>query len=355
MREVFRSRFLRLTLVAMLLTACARYPLAVPAHGELGFGRGPVLPVAADVPASASVTPAPFERIPFTYGASATLAVYDDATHDVLVFPGAGYHLENPFELNPYEFYFDDAINIYFYDATTEERLELVDGREVGGFAFSPAFDNQNDLYFLGTDNAASASLKIGLMYAKTAPVLSASESSTPYPLDPYLGTLRNLSAINAVAEQHGGITSNNVDGSGEHIVFTTTDGGLYLYETRRQRVQALLPDAVVTGAGSATGANIDPVWGRFVVWEDTRRRSLYVLDHWTGLIDALPYARIASNLIEASAPNYYGSDPYDVVFTATLADGTMRLFVYDTRTETVRALTVLNAFSAESQVPATP
>ncbi len=323
-----------------------------------GVGRGSVLPVPLGLPSSPSASPAPFERIPYALppGPEAMLWLYDRASQDILVYPGAGVGIENVFEWNPNQFYYDDRRDIFLLDSPREVRITLVEGIEVGGFAFSPVFDGQNNLYFLGTGDPDLADSAIGDAYVKHAPRNGtmpltgiATESATgvgqPFPVGPILGKPIYLARINAVGRLHGGISSLNVTGSGDWVVFTTADGGLYIYDTRHVEVQALIAEQEISG-GHASSANIDPVWGRFVVWQDSLRRSIFVLDRWTGQIDPVPFVAIAWNAETVGAPNFYGSDPYDVVLLVTLSGGAVRLMSYNLLTEQLTNLTLLTAIA---------
>ncbi|MNR78900.1 hypothetical protein D3C72_96010 [compost metagenome] len=355
-------------------------------------------PTPLATPAPYYASPAPYERIAYGLppGPDALLWLYDRVRQDLLVFPGAGVGITNVAEWNPYQFYYDDRRNIYLLDALREVRITLVDGFEVGGFAFSPAFDGKNNLYFLGTDDPDQAQLFTGFAYVKAAPQngtdvifgISTGASSgngngkddengngngksngngngggngkdtgsatgsvlapvlgigEEIPLAPVLGKPVFLSKINAVGAERGGISSINVCGTGDWVVFTTVDGGLYLYDTRRVVVQAVFADQEITRDMRAVGATIDPIWGRFVVWTDLGRRSVFVLDRWTRAIDKVPYAAIAWNAELVASPTFYGHDPFNLILLVLLPDGTFRLMVYNLLTEQLINLTLLN------------
>ncbi len=329
-------------------------------------------PSPLESPAPYFASPAPFERIPYALppGPEALLWLYDRASQDILVYPGAGVGISNVFEWNPYQFYYDDRRDIFLLDSPREVRITLVDGGEVGGFAFSPVFDGKNNLYFLGTADPDLADAAIGHAYVKRAPrngiedilgIATGSMSATdtvlapvtgigePFPVSPIFGKPAYLAKINAVGALHGGISSINVTGTGDWVVFTTADGGLYLYDTRRVAVQALIVEQELSGGIHASSANIDPIWGRFVVWHDTLRRSIFVFDRWTGQIDTVPYVAIAWNAETVGAPNFYGSDPFDVVLLVTLPGGVFRLMAYNLLTEQLTNLTFLNLIAGSS------
>ncbi|MNS77414.1 hypothetical protein D3C72_1109960 [compost metagenome] len=125
-------------------------------------------------------------------------------------------------------------------------------------------------------------------------------------------------------------------------MVFTTADGGLYLYDTRRVVVEAVFADQEISGGFHAAAATIDPIWGRFVVWQDIKRRSIFVLDRWTRLIDTVPFVSIAWDA-ESVTPGYYGYDPFNVVLLVTFPDGSFRLMNYNILTELLINLTWFN------------
>ncbi|HEY9855546.1 MAG TPA: hypothetical protein V6D05_07405 [Stenomitos sp.] len=167
-----------------------------------------------------------------------------------------------------------------------------------------------------------------------------------------YLAKPRFLTKINALAARHGGVTSIAVDGLNTLVVFTTADGGLYLYTPQEPQVTALLPNQTIVDNFHAGAASIDTVWGRFVVWNDTLRRGLFCLDLWTGHIDVMPYANLALDAVAASAPVFVESDPFNVIFLVTLKDGTFRVICYNIVTEQVLNLSLLNDFLTSFPFP---
>lgn len=331
-----RGRLLLVTCLAGL-TGCQG---AVPTHPARPPGS--VVPSAA-APASTSASPAPFERVPFAYGPSSRLAVFNRASMDVQLYPGAGTGLENLSEYAPDRFVGDDRRDIWLIDPSKEERLKLVDGREVGGYAFAPSLDARDTLYFLGSERP---DLSDARAFVKVAP----SGARPPSLLAPYLGKAGLVVPIAALAAAHGGITSLGVDGPGSAVVFTTGDGGLYLHFPKTRSVQAVLATWALAERGAADGANIDPVWGRFLVWADTRRRGLWILDRQTGGLDPVPYSRLG--LVAADSPQFYGDDPFEIVFTGTFPDGSTRLLAYDLRTERLEMLTTLNLLRSGTGSP---
>ncbi len=337
-------------------------------------GTSPSPPVS---PAPYFASPAPYERLAYALppGREALLWVYDRASQDILVFPGAGVGIDNVAEWNPYQFYYDDGRSIFLLDSPREIRITLVEGVEVGGFAFAPSFDGRDQLYFLGTADPERAQAGIGYAYVKRAPQegfedtlgmatgsvggsMSATDSvlapatgiGEAFPVGPMLGKPVYLTAINAVGALHGGISSLNVAGSGDWAVFTTGDGGLYLFDTRRVEVQAVIAEAEISGGVHASLANIDPVWGRFVVWQDTERRSLFILDRWTRRFDVVPYVAIAWDAVDVGRPSFYGTDPYEVVLLVTLPGGAFRLMAYNLVTEQLTNLSLLNMIAGSRQ-----
>ena len=203
---------------------------------------------------------------------------------------------------------------------------------------------NQNGKDESGKDeNGKDENGKEGGAKGGLQPILGIGEE---FPLGPILGRPAFLSKVNALAAQHGGLTSIAVDGPGDWLVFTTGDGGLYLYDIRRLRVQALLPDELSSGRFHAIGATIDPVWGRYVVWTDAVRQSLFILDRWAQRLDTVPYAAIAWNADEVTG-SFQGNDPFNVVLLSLAADGSFRLMTYNLLTELLTRITWLDALPA--------
>lgn len=309
------------------------------------------VPIPEGDSSSLSALPMPFERLPFAFNGQ--ICVYDREIQDVYVYPGTGPHAQGVFELHPGQYCFDDARHIMLFDSSREEQIKLIDGSEVGGFAFSPAFDDERRLYFLGQRDCKLAGQHVGLAYtvseaASTIPAPLTSFGSLPAPpsdIGSYLGKPRFLSVLNAFAVLHGQLTSIDVDGSGRTVVFTTGDGGIYLYSVLEHRVLPLFADEAIKGGFFAKAASIDPIWGRYIVWQDTKRKGILLFDSWQGTLDLMPYANLALGNVEASAPSFYGHDPSHVVFTIKLPGGQTKLLCYNILTEQLLNLTVLNAF----------
>lgn len=365
-----RTCFVVVIVMLILVGACglpAKHTGAAPTQPVPspldGLGRGPALAIPGGIPSTPSASPSPFAQIPFPFppGPGAHVAVFDRPRQEVFYYPGAGPGVENVFTLNPGQYYYDDTRNIYLLDAWREEQIKLVDGHEVGGFAFYPTFDGNYNLYFLGQCNPKLAALGIGFAYVKHDAAATPSIDTTDYAtysaapsvtapiaadISAYLGKPIFLAKINALAVLHGGLTSISVNGAGDAVVFTTADGGLFLYSPFHPQVVALLADTLIEDEFHAAAASIDPIWGRYVVWLDTKRRGVLCLDRWTGMIDTMPYANLALDPVAISVLGFYENDPFEVVFILTLRDGTTRLIAYNLVTELVLNLTILNAFT---------
>lgn len=412
-----RVRLKLLLLAGLALSACgigANSRMANPPATHVGPARGPVLPI-AEV-ATWSATPAPLTQIPFAFppGPDAQVCVFDWPRRDVFVYPGTGPGVVNLSVVNPGQYLYDDLRNSYLYDAWREEQVILVDGREVGGFAFFPSMTAHYTLYFIGQSDPRLAAQLTGFAYVKldeaaspsvsawlggsegASPEASPSESPSPAPsvspapspspspspsaapseaptpslyyatsssapsvtipppddISARLGKPRFLTKINALAVLHGGVTSISVNIIGDAVVFTTGDGGLYLYTPFHPQVVALLPEAFVKGRFHAAGATIDPIWGRYVVWRDTALQGLFVLDRWTGQIDPVPYTRLGIGLVAVIGPSFFENDPFNVVFVAVFEDGTLRLMAYNILTEQLLNLTLLNMLATGVRAP---
>ena len=362
-----RAVAVMMTLISLSLASCGAAPNSSSAHSSLpkpleGVGRGPVFPIDQNAASTPGASPSPFTQIPFPYppGPQARLAVFDRPRQEVFYYPASSSGIENVTTFNPGQYYYDDGKNILWLDAWREEEIKLVDGKEVGGIAFYPDTDANYHLYFIGQGNSSCASQMSGFVYecdeASASPpidtshyaTLSAAPSITaPVQPDmaPSLATPRALTLINALAALHGQVTSLSTDAAGDSLAFTTGDGGLYLYNTQHPQVLPLLADEVVTGGFHATTCILDPVWGRYVTWQDTARKGLYCLDRWTGRIDGMSYANMALNAVSASSPMVFESDPYEIVYILTFKDGSTRLAMYHILTEQVLDLAILNDF----------
>ncbi|MEB3188609.1 MAG: hypothetical protein VKP72_14365 [bacterium] len=302
-------------------------------------------------PASPSLTPpvpaiAPFRQVPFAFvlpGAS-HLAVFDLPSHDVYLYPGAGTDVANVSRLDAGMWAYDDGRDVSVYDAHREERVVIVHGEEVGGFAFYPGYASREVLYFLGQSDPVLAARGIGWLYCKQERAIP-STGSVPVRLSPGLAAPRWVAPVNAVAARFGGLTSVSVDERNSVVVFTTATGRVATYTPATRTVTSRPNFSEEPGDQHATQASIDPVWGRFCAWHDTARKSLLVFDRWQARLDTVPYVRLGPGIATTSAPAFLEQDPLDVVFTVTRLDGTTRLMAYHLEDETVRSLAVLGGF----------
>ncbi|HEY9854978.1 MAG TPA: hypothetical protein V6D05_04510 [Stenomitos sp.] len=318
-------------------------------------------------PASPSKTPVPADHyaFAFTTAGRTVLVRYRKDLHDVAFFPQAGFGVGNVSEPYPDVFCYDLDFDVFLYDSPREERIKLVDGLEVGGFAFSPSLDDDDELYFLGTSDPHLAARGIGFAYMKlpgtrvpvgpptpkpaSSPVPSATPSpdptGTPGPPDPlegyddprdgaWLGKPRAILPLNAFAARHGGLTSLRIASHGDGAVCSTADGGLYLYRTRDHVVMALLPDALIKGGMHADSPRIDPFFNRYIVWQDLKGGLAYVMDLWTGSIDPVPYLNLANGGLTDPDPKFV--DAFEVVFNVPSSPDSefRRLLVYNVVTE---------------------
>lgn len=355
-----RTRVLQrafILLLALALSSCGRRQFLAPQEVSLSSAELPppleILPVPQADPGSAVALPSPFVRLPFAHHGQ--ICVYDRTIQDVMIYPGTGPNAQSVSELDEGQYYFDDTRHVMLFDSWREEQVKLVDGSEVGGFAFSPAFDDAHHLYFLGQKDRKLASQRVGLAYMVSEaptelPLTSFASLPNPPDIGSSLGKPRFLSVLNAFALLHGQIRSLDVDGPGKTVVFSTGDGGIYLYSILERRLFPLFADEVVRGGFHAVAVAIDPVWGRYVVWQDARRKGLILYDRVQGELDTMPHANLASGKSEVSAPAFNGHDPHHVFFTAKQPGGQTKLQCYDILTEQVLNLTVLNAFKTQDR-----
>ena len=364
-----RVRNLLLALLGASLGACGTrssshvLPAIVPVAGEDPPGSGitapgPVVPV--DFPPSPSPPTsirAPFRQFPFTHpaGPYARLAVYDRLSHEVLWFPGAGVGIANVSRLDDGMWAYDDGRDVSVYDSHREERVVMVHGREVGGFAFLPTFATRESMYFLGQSDPELAARGIGWLYAKreeASPSRGTSgatpgtpRESRPPEVSRALGQARWIAPVNALAAKFGGLTSVSVDGQDSAVAFTTTAGRVFVYSPITRKVTSRPNFSEEPGEQHATQVTIDPVWGRYVVWHDTERRTVLVLDRWNAVMEPVPTVRFGMGVVSVSAPGFHETDADTVTVTVTRADGTEQLMAYRLSDGRVETFPVLDAF----------
>jgi len=310
--------------------------------------RGTVFPgLVVTPPATSGAAPEPADHYAFAFdtGGTSILARYRMDTHDVTFFPQAGEGLGSVSEPYPFVFFYDLDGDIVLYDVNREERVTLVDGREVGGFAFSPSIDKRDALYFLGTADPDLADQGIGFAYAAFAPTPPASgDYHAPRDGDG-LSKVVAIAPINALADAHGGVTSLRIANKGGFAVFSTADGGLYLYRTDDHTVLNLLPTSILDQPAFADSPRVDPYQNRYVVWQDLSTRRTCVLDLWNGHVDVVPYLNGANGGSIDPAPSFI--DAYRIVFSVQppSEEGGAFLVLYDIRTESLAILLALDAF----------
>jgi hypothetical protein len=290
---------------------------------------------------SPNAGPTTLPKIPFSTigGRNTLLAVYDPNTFEAFLYPGAGRLVFRANEAYPGVYLFDDVRDISLYDEATEVRTTLVNGSEVGGFAFDASVTALQNLYFRGTANPVEAVLGVGDVYVKVG-----DPSFDHFHLGPWLGKPANLTLINALGRKHGGILSFRASYHERFLVFTTRDGGLYLFETLTGSCRALLPDFDFPPDGRAFEVRIDPYEERFIVWSDQRGRSLNMIDLLDGGITTFPYADLnLSPCWLVLAPRFIA--PTEILFVAVDPDHplTIRYFTYDFVTNHTKILVVLN------------
>ena len=366
-----RVRNLLLALLGASLGACGTrssshdLPAIVPVAGEDRSDSritapGPVVPV--DPPPSpfppTSVS-APFRQIPFTHpaGPYARLAVYDRPSHEVLWFPGAGVGIANVSRLDDGMWAYDDGRDVSVYDSHREERVVVVHGREVGGFAFLPTFATRESMYFLGQSEPGLAARGIGWLYAKreeAGPSGGASgatsgslRASRPPGVSVALGQARWIAPVNALAAKFGGLTSVSVDGQDSAVAFTTTAGRVFVYSPITRKVTSRPHFSEEPGEQHATQVTIDPVQGRFLAWHDTERRTVLVLDRWNAVMEPVSSVRFGMGVISVSAPGFHETDADTITVTVTRADGAEQLMAYRLSDGRVETFPVLDAFRA--------
>lgn len=285
-----------------------------------------------EITATSSNTPEDVKRFPFAFPPGfheARLFLYDDATKDVWIYPGAGEGIANVGEINPGQYYFDSHGSIFVYIIATECLMMPIETHSAVRFAFLPTYDAHYNLYFIGTNDPEEASRSVGHLFAAFTPF--GPEAPTTSRLGPPC-TLFELSKVNAL---EGCITSVSVTMEGNLLAFTTECGEIYLYTPFEPTLLRLSIDPY-----RAANVSIDPIWGRYIAWKDLKGNWIYILDRWTGCIRPVPI----NELFGVSMIGYVDGDPWHVFFFGTVPGAPWpSLFAYDWRTQSVRSLTILN------------
>lgn len=326
-------------LLGLALVACSRAGV-----GDERLGFSPFVPGAGvDDPTpspSPSASASPIPKIPFATlgGRNSLLALYDPNTFETLLFPGAGRPVFRVSEPYPGVFLFDDLRSIYLYGERSEVRTTVVDGAEVGGFAFDAATTRLQSLFFRGTADPAEAALGIGDVY-----VVAGKPAPSGFHLGPWLGKPASLTLVNALGRQHGGVRSFRSSVSERFYVFTTGDGGLYLFETLTGICRSLLPDDEITNGGRALEVRIDPFQERFVVWSDRSGLTFNMIDLVDGGITRFPYADLAVAGFVAFAPRFIDRTEVLFVIVDPERPRITRFLTYDIVTNHLKILAILN------------
>lgn len=349
-----------LLLVMGLYSGCAwTRPEAARPIPPVTPGRGPALPMPAYPPATVSAVPKPYETYSFRT-ADGFAALFTWSPWQILLFPQLGpiFSLTDPY---PYVLLFDDGKDVLMYDISAEEKLHLVDGQEVGGFAFNGYLDGKDNLYFLATSNPDLAADRLGFAYVMPAdPPAVSLPSVTPgpgprrsaalepirdhYQLRPYHGVPHALDKLNAFAARHHAIQSLRVTKSADLYVFTTGDGALASYEVPTDELRLLLPNkAFFEEFGGARDAKIQPVLARYIAWVDSNRGGIYMLDRWKGAVEPLPFIGTPGGHVVLSSPKFM--DAYRLSFVATYPTDPplQRLMAYDLERRVFEELVELN------------
>lgn len=285
------------------------------------------------------VEPAEKDRFVFSFppGPEARLAIFEKASEDIYVYPGAGKGMSFTFTVGADQYMFQKDGAIQVYDHARELLITMWDPEISGLFAFAPTTDYAYNLYFLAAPPARAATFTGNVFVQRPA------SESTPYPWNRFekAHELIELSAVGAV---HGGISSFAVNGAGDVLVFTTADGLLFEYRPKRHEVLEIRIQHE-DGPGHASSVGIDFPWGRYVVWEDSLKHQIFLLDRWTGEVDPLPIANLILNATAIRFPFFSGFDPWHIFFSIFLPNGDERVYRYDIRTEQTDTLTLRNGF----------
>ncbi len=376
-------------LMGLWLSSCSSHPPSTPIKPAQQAGTSDrATPEPAPTPGP---TPKPAEYYAFAFRSLDTtiIARYRDHFKTVEYFWQAGLDVGSVSEPYRYVFLYDLDDSIFLYDANFEERIKLVDGREVGGFAFSPSLSRDDVLWFLGTSDPDLAAQGIGFAYVKypppkppevdaappAAPSPAASPTPTPAPTPspaptpplpptpaPYefhwprdgagTGVAYAVAPINAFAVLHGGITSLRIASYGTFAVFSTADGGLYLYSIFDKKVLSLLPNQLLEQRHFADAPRVDPFYNRLLVWQDLRHNTVYLMDLWTGAVDTVPTLNRFTRGVVEPDPKFI--DAFHVAFTYQVSpdDVVSRIAVYNVLSQSILALVTPDVFPIRRKHP---
>ncbi len=265
---------------------------------------------------------------PFNLTGFSGLFVYDDMLKDNYALPGAGLGVRNPeiFD-NGTKVLFDRVDGtIWFYDVLAELNVQFNDTNTLGVPVIRPSINEP------GT-----------IMTFIAAPGLAFNRG---YAMIWMNGVVAELAKVNAVGALRGGISWIRISGNGTWAVFTTGDGGLFLYDVVNPMVFEIT-DARVAGAFSThPDISFD---GSQVVWTgiDAGDGSLKMFryDRLAQLVDPMPFANLAMNAVDVFDPEFLTPDGTWIVYDAFIGsrDGGFRVLAYNWLTEAVRTLTILN------------
>ncbi len=270
---------------------------------------------------------------PFHLGGISGLFVYDDFLKDNYNLPGAGLGIENPqvFDNGSKVLFNRVDGTIWFYDILAEIVVQFNDVNVLGVPVIRPSitFDGSVMTFIAaaGWDCAAG----IAMIWIN--------------------GVTAELAKVNAVGAFRGGVRWIRISGGGQWAVFTTGDGGLFVYDVMNPAVFEVT-DARVAG-GFATHPDIS--WdGSQIVWTgiDPGDGTLKIFryDRIGGLIDPMPFANIALNAEDAFSPRFLGPDSTWITYGVSVGGhrGNFRVLGYNWLTEAVRTMTILNNVQGE-------
>ncbi len=245
-------------------------------------------------------------------GPNAVFFLYHLEEGNIFLYPGAGKGLRNISELEPDRFVFDREGSIFLYDPAKELLCTFPEAHGAGRFAFMPSFDEHENLFFLATDDPGRFLRNIG-----EVAILPKKENGAPC----------LLQVLNLVGLQHGGINSFSITTKGDFLVFATEDGGIYLCSLKEKVVLSV---CLLLQRPSASGIALDPVWGRYIAWEEGS--EIFLFDRFEACLRPI--------LWHASDPQFSGDDPYHLFF---LSEAEEQVRSYDVRSREIRQLTLMN------------
>lgn len=253
------------------------------------------------------------------------LFLYDDGIKDVYAVPGAGVPISNPQVYSGGRIVYQRAGQILWWDP-----------------------DHQLDFHFDGVGMIGPA-IRPSMSWDGTRMVWIRPACWQAYFWTCVNGcqTTAGLTLVNQVGNLHGGVQWARISANGAWIVFTTGDGGLFIYDLVHPQV-CEIPEARTVGNGHACDAALSPDGGQ-IVW--TSGGCIFRYDRASRCVDSMPYANLALDNAAALDPEFMGLDCSTVYYEALVPPGGLHVLAYQWQTGLIRTLAILNSVTPDNTI----